>query len=48
MDNHQQTVIKQLGEQAMANKHLVINRLLELVCDVKPDLHVNYHPAQTN
>nr|XP_002126765.1 probable V-type proton ATPase subunit G [Ciona intestinalis] len=42
MDKHQEDVIKKLAQEATENKDKVIQRILELVCDVKPELHINY------
>eukprot|EP00096_Caligus_rogercresseyi_P003096 TRINITY_DN15668_c0_g1_i1.p1 TRINITY_DN15668_c0_g1~~TRINITY_DN15668_c0_g1_i1.p1 ORF type:complete len:117 (+),score=2.00 TRINITY_DN15668_c0_g1_i1:34-384(+) len=42
MDQHQKDVIRQLNEETKQHKEKVIARILELVCDVKPELHVNY------
>ena len=42
MDRHQQESLQQVVEQTMMSKDIVIQRLLQLVCNVKPELHVNY------
>nr|CAB3224688.1 probable V-type proton ATPase subunit G [Phallusia mammillata] len=47
MDQHREMVIQQLGEQAAINKQKVIDRILDLVFDVKPELHVNYSLPQS-
>ena len=42
MNRHQEEVVKTLQQQTDANKEQVIHRILDLVCDVKPELHINY------
>jgi len=42
MNQHQEEMVKNLQQQTAANKDQVIQRILDLVCDVKPELHINY------
>ena len=34
--------IEELNESVQANKEKAIQKLLLLVCDIKPELHANY------
>jgi len=42
MERHQQEQHVKVEQQTAQSKDVVIQRLLQLVCDVKPELHVNY------
>ena len=42
MNAHQEEMVRTLQQQASQHKEVVIQRILELVCDVKPELHINY------
>ena len=46
MNKHQEEVIQTLQQQTAVNKEKVIRRILDLVCDVKPELHINYKADQ--
>ncbi|XP_076823815.1 V-type proton ATPase subunit G-like [Clavelina lepadiformis] len=45
MDQRQEDELRSLNAQTQQNKDKVIERVLELVCHVKPELHVNYRPT---
>jgi len=36
--------MQKINIQVSTNKEMVIDRLLELVCDIKPEVHQNYRP----
>jgi V-type H+-transporting ATPase subunit G len=36
--------IEGMKKQVANNKEQVMNRLLEIVCEIKPELHRNYRP----
>ena len=42
MQEDTQKNIKEIESQVEANKEVVIKRLLELVSDIKPELHENF------
>lgn len=42
-EKRQQTI----NTQVAANKEKVIDRLLELIYDIKPEVHQNYKPPKT-
>jgi len=42
IDSEATRKIEDMKQQVAQNKEQVIGRLLELVCDIKPDLHQNY------
>lgn len=48
MKQHQDEMIKNLQKETAQNKDAVIRRILDLVVDVKPELHINYKPDKTN
>ncbi|XP_065916719.1 V-type proton ATPase subunit G 2-like [Dysidea avara] len=36
--------LQKITSQVSTSKEMVIDRLLELVCDIKPEVHQNYRP----
>lgn len=39
--------LQTINAQVAANKEKVIDRLLELIYDIKPEVHQNYKPPKT-
>jgi len=45
IDSETNSKIEFMKTQVATNKEQVITRLLEIVCEIKPELHKNYRPA---